>query len=140
MISKLSCLRLPTKSTSRARTAESIPCSSGVEVCHSFVGQDCELSFASARSQSSRPDIRINTVKSADRVVLARLIATGSPEMTEVRIISDLAEIKFPRGQRVALFARGGPGGSRVDDLAVGGKRTFDLGRELISLIGAPRT
>src|ERR1700722_3481904 len=104
MISKLSCLRLPTKSTSRARTAESIPCSSGVEVCHSFVGQDCELSFACAGSQSSRPDIKINTVKSADRVFLGRLIATSSSEMTYERIISDLAKIKSPTPQRTTAI------------------------------------
>jgi len=38
----------------------------------------------------------INTAKSADRVFLGRLIATSSPEMTYVRIISDLAKIKSP--------------------------------------------
>src|SRR5271166_286387 len=95
---------MPTKFTSWARAAESIPCSSGVEVCHSFVGQDCGLSFACAKSHSSWPDNNTNTAKSADRVILQRLITTDAPRMTYGRILSDRAKIKSPERQRMTAL------------------------------------
>jgi hypothetical protein len=100
--SKLSCLYAPTRSTSRARAAESIPCAPAVEASHFLVGQGL-------REESGQSDAAANAENAA------RLSDDQRHRHSfDGTHISDLqSTIAVPNFQAVAQFTQKNVGASR---------------------------
>src|SRR5258707_10524501 len=80
MIIRLSCLNVPTVSTSRAKLAESMPCSSAVDVGQDCAGQPVSEGAGLSAAQAMCPAERHNAVTSA-AVTVALTCMLAPPDL-----------------------------------------------------------